>query len=80
MEGAGGATSCASDTPYRQETSGSPKGVRVTIPIGLDEDDYVSMAANFVVSEMGGSEGETSLIQVVDLLATGQSMPACQRP
>ena len=56
---------------------GFTQGVRITIPVSLDVDDYVSLAANFVGSETG--EGETSLIQVVDLLSTGQSLPACQR-
>ena len=57
---------------------GLTKGVRVAIPISLRDDDYASLAASFIGSETG--EGETSLIQVVDLLATGQSLPACQQP
>ena len=52
--------------------------VRVSIPVILTDSEYVSVGAEFIARE--SEENEQSLVQAHDLLSTGQSMPACQRP
>ena len=50
-------------------------GVRVSVPVMLEDDDYLSLAASFKAS------GEQpALAQLHDLLATGDDAPACQPP
>ena len=53
-------------------------GVRISIPVILTDSEYVSVGAEFIARESG--ENEQSLVQAHDLLSTGQSLPACQRP
>ena len=59
---------------------GLTKGVRVTIPISLSDNDYVSLAASFIASDTGDSEGESSLVHVPDLLGASGTTPSCQPP
>ena len=53
-------------------------GVRISIPVILTDSEYVSVGAEFIARE--SDENETTLVQAHDLLSTGQSLPACQRP
>ena len=47
-------------------------GVRVSVPLSLEDEDYLSLAASFVAN------GEQpALAQLHDLLATGQDAPFC---
>ena len=57
---------------------GLTKGVRLTIPISLNDDDYISLAASFIASESGQDEGESSLVSVPDLLGTSETAHSCQ--
>ena len=50
-------------------------GVRVSVPVMLQDDDYLSLAASFKASG-----NEPALAQLHDLLTTGDDAPACQRP
>ena len=50
-------------------------GVRVSVPVMLEDDDYLSLAVSFVA---GGNE--PALAQLHDLLATGNAAPPCQAP
>ncbi len=49
-------------------------GVRVSVPVMLQDDDYLSLAASFKASS-----NEPALAQLHDLLTTGDDSPACQR-
>lgn len=53
-------------------------GMRISIPVILTDSQYISVGAEFIARESG--ENEQSLVQAHDLLATGQDLPACQRP
>ena len=59
---------------------GSAKGVRLTIPISVGDDDYVSLAASFIASENSESKGETSLVHVPNLLGASETSLNCQPP
>ena len=48
-------------------------GVRVSVPMVLEDDDYLSLAASFVASG-----NQPALAQLHDLLATGGDAPTCQ--
>ena len=50
-------------------------GVRVSVPMVLKDDDYLSLAASFVASG-----NQPALAQLHDLLATGEDPPGCQPP
>ena len=50
-------------------------GVRVSVPVMLQDDDYLSPAASFKANG-----NEPALAQLHDLLTTGDDAPACQRP
>ena len=53
--------------------------VRVSIPVDVSTDDYVSLALAAITAE--GEDGEEqTLVQVHDLLATGGDAPECQSP
>ena len=54
------------------------KRVRITVPVILTDDEYVSVGAEFISREDG--DNEQSLVQAHDLLDTGQDLPACQGP
>ena len=54
------------------------KEIVISIPVILTDSEYVSVGAEFIARESG--ENEQSLVQAHDLLSTGQSLPACQRP
>ena len=54
------------------------KQVLISIPVILTESEYVSVGAEFIARDNG--ENEPSLVQLHDLLETGQSLPDCQRP
>ena len=58
------------------------KGVRVSVPLSLQPEDYFSMAAAFTSAQPGApNDGkEPALAQLHDLLATGQDAPACGPP
>ena len=60
--------------PWLVEASDTT-GVRILVPVMLDDDDYLSLAASFVASE-----DQPALAQLHDLLATGDDAPACQAP
>ena len=49
-------------------------GVRVSVPVMLEDGDYLSLAASFKASG-----NEPALAQLHDLLTTGDDAPACQR-
>ena len=63
-----------STVPWLVSTS-DVTGVRVSVPVELADDDYLSLAAGFVASG-----NEPALAQLHDLLATGEDMPGCQQP
>ena len=54
------------------------KEIVVSIPVILTDDEYVSVGAEFIAKDDG--DNEHSLVQLHDLLDTGQSLPTCQRP
>ena len=56
---------------------GVTKGVRVTIPVSLSDEDYASLAASFIASETG--EGESALVHVPNLLGASGTT-SCQPP
>ncbi len=53
--------------------------VRISVPADLSTDDYVSLAGASIAAEGEDSE-EPVLIQVHDLLDTGDAPPPCQSP
>ena len=61
--------------------AGQTKGVRVSIPLSMPADAYVSLAAAFSAAEPDATDGkEPALAQLHDLLASGDDAPACQAP
>ena len=56
-------------------------GVRISVPVDLSAEDYVSLAAAFITAEpeADGGRGPT-LVQAHDLLDTGDDAPGCQQP
>ena len=50
-------------------------GVRISVPVMLDDNDYLSLAASFLASG-----DQPALAQLHDLLAGGEETPACQAP
>ena len=66
--------------PWMAWASGT-RGVRVSVPADLSDDDYASLATTFVVEEPGASNGkEPTLVQIHDLLDTGETAPSCRQP
>ena len=58
-----------------------PTGMRVSIPLSMSRNAYASLAAAFTAAEPGASDGsEPALLQLHDLLATGDDAPTCQPP
>ena len=55
-------------------------GVRVSVPIAMPADAYASLAAAFTAAEPGDTDGEPALVQLHDLLDTGNTAPTCQPP
>ena len=54
-------------------------GVRMSVPVDLSTNDYVSLAAAVITAEGEDSE-EAALLQVHDLLDTGDDAPGCAAP
>ena len=55
------------------------KGVRISIPADISTDDYVSLAVAAITAE--GEDGEeAALLQVHDILDTGDAAPGCGAP
>ena len=61
--------------------AGQTKGVRVSVPLSMPADSYVSLAAAFTAAEPDAAGGkEPSLVQAHDLLDTGDDAPGCEAP
>ena len=61
--------------------AGQTQGVRVSVPLSISADAYVSLAAAFTAVEPGATGGgEPALAQLHDLLDTGADAPTCQSP
>ena len=60
--------------------AGETKGVRASIPLSMSRDAYASLAAAFTAAESGAVAGEPALVQLHDLLESGNAAPACQAP
>ena len=57
------------------------KGVRISVPVDLSADDYVSLATAFIAAEPDAAGGkEPALAQAHDLLDTGDDTPGCAAP
>ena len=55
------------------------KGVRISVPVDLSPEDYVSLAAAFIAAEPDATGGkEPTLVQAHDLLDTGEDARGCQ--
>ena len=54
-------------------------GVRISVPMDVSAEDYVSLALAAITAEGEDSE-EPTLVQVHDLLETGDAAPGCEAP
>ena len=54
-------------------------GLRISVPADVSTGDYLSLASTFIAAE-GETASEAALIQVHDLLDTGNDAPTCEAP